>query len=197
MIIMMVQPLVEAQIGHHLSAALNPYVILPLLLFMVVLLLVISYFPGRFFAGIPVVSVFQNYPQKGNRWKLALLSFQFAAATFILTLLVIVILQYDRLRNSDHGYRSDGVYFGSTSGMPGSKLSTVLNELRAIPQIETVGLGSCVPTEGASGNNVSLPDEEKELFNVADFYWIDENYLSILDIPVIEGSNFSPESCVP
>jgi len=58
-------------------------------------------------------------------------------------------------------------------------------------------LGLCVPTEGASGNNISLPNEEKELFNVADFYWIDENYLSILNIPVTEGSNFSRESCVP
>ncbi|MFZ0283582.1 MAG: FtsX-like permease family protein, partial [Bacteroidales bacterium] len=114
-----------------------------------------------------------------------------------LTVLVIVALQYDRLRNSDHGYSASGVYFGSTSGMPGNKLSTVLSELRAIPQIETVGLGFSVPTEGASGNNFSLPDEEKELFNVADFYWIDENYLSILNIPVTEGSNFSTESCVP
>ncbi len=141
MIILIVQPLVEAQIGHPLSAALNPYVVWPLLIVMVVLLIFTSYLPGRFFASIPVASVFHDYPQKGKKWKLALLSFQFAGATFILTVLVIVTLQYDRLRNSDHGYRASGVYFGSTSGMPGSKLSTVLSELRAIPQIETVGLG--------------------------------------------------------
>jgi putative ABC transport system permease protein len=104
MIILMVQPLVEAQIGHHLSAALNPYVVWPLLIVIVVLLIVTSYLPGRFFASIPVASVFHNYPQKGKKWKLALLSFQFAGATFILTVLVIVALQYDRLRNSDHGY---------------------------------------------------------------------------------------------
>ena len=58
-------------------------------------------------------------------------------------------------------------------------------------------LGLCIPTEGASGNNISLPGGEKELFNIADFYWIDENYLSILNIPVTEGSNFSSETCVP
>ena len=196
MIITIVQPVVEAEVGHSLSAAINPYVVWPLLAFMLVLLIIISYFPGRVFAGIPVASVFHNYPQKGNKWKLALLSFQFAGATLILTMLVIVTLQYEKLRKSDHGYRSEGVYYGSTSGMPGNKLSTILNELRAIPQIETVGLGSCVPIEGASGNNVSLPGEEKELFNVADFYWIDENYLSILNIPVIEGSNFSQESSI-
>jgi putative ABC transport system permease protein len=196
LIILMVQPLVEAQIGHSLSAALNPYVVWPLLIFMVLLLLFISYLPGRFFAGIPVTTVFNNYRQKSNKWKLGLLSLQFAGVTFILTTLVIVTLQYDKLRNSDHGYRTSGVYFGSTSGMPGNKLSTVINELRSVPQIETVGLGYCVPTEGASGNNVSLPGEEKELFNVADFYWIDENYFSILNIPVTEGTNFSQESSI-
>jgi putative ABC transport system permease protein len=196
LIIMMVQPVVEAQIGHHLTAALNPHVLWPLLSLMVGLLLLISYLPGRFFAGIPIASVFRDYQQRG-KWKLILLSVQFAGAAFILTVLVIVMLQYDKLRKADHGYRADGVYFGSTSGMPGNKLSTVLNELKAIPQVETVGLGSCVPTEGASGNNVSLPDEERELFNVADFYEIDENYLSILNIPVTEGSNFSSKSSVP
>ncbi len=197
LIIFILKPLVEAQIGHNLSAALNPYVVIPLLISIVLIVIVISYLPGRFFANIPVATVFRSYRQKGNKWKLALLSFQFAGATFILTVLVIVTLQYDKLRNADHGYSSGGVYFASTSGIPGSKLSTVLNELSAVPQIQTVGLGIAVPTEDASGNNVSLPNEQKELFNVADFYWIDENYFSILNIPVSSGSNFSAESSVP
>jgi len=197
MIITTVQPIIEAQMGHKLLSALNPYVIWPLIILMALLLLVISYLPGRFFVRIPVTTVFHGYRQKGSRWKLALLFFQFAGATFILTVLVVVILQYEKLRNADHGYRSEGVYYGSTSGMPGNKLSVVLNELRAIPEIETVGLGSGISVEGAPGNNVSLPGDEKELFNVADFYWIDENYLPILNIPVPEGSNFSKETSLP
>jgi putative ABC transport system permease protein len=195
-IISSVQPLIESQIGHPLSATLNPLVIWPLLFIMVILLLMISYLPGRFFSRIPVASVFFNYPQKGNKWKLVLLSFQFAAATFILTVLVIVIMQYNRLRNTDHGYDPAGVYFASTSGIPGNKLLTVINELKSIPEIRKVGLGSCIPTEGASGNNVQLPGAEKELFNIADFYWIDENYLSILNIPVVEGTDFSTNTAV-
>jgi putative ABC transport system permease protein len=197
MIITMVQPVAEAQLRHQLLSALNPYVIWPMVILLALLLLVISYFPGRFFVRIPVATVFHGYRQKGNRWKLALLFFQFAGATFILTVLFIVILQYEKLRDADHGYKTEGVYYGSTSGMPANKLSVVLNELRAIPEIEKAGLGSGVPTEGASGNNVSLPGEEKELFNVADFYWIDENYLPILNIQVPEGSNFSREASLP
>jgi putative ABC transport system permease protein len=196
-IILTVQPLVEAQIGHKLSSVFTPSILGPLVLIMIVLLLLISYLPGRIFARIPVASVFHSYTYRGNRWKLGLLSFQFAGVTFILTILLIVILQYDRLRKADHGYKAENIYYGSTSGMPGTKLPTVLNELRAMPEVELAGLGTGMPLDGASGNNVLLPDEEKELFNVADFYWIDENYLRILGIPVTEGSDFSPGSSLP
>jgi len=56
--------------------------------------------------------------------------------------------------------------------------------------METVGLGFDVPTSGASGNNVMSQDGKRELFNVADFYEVDHNYLSILGIHVDEGENF-------
>ncbi|MFV0269276.1 MAG: ABC transporter permease, partial [Draconibacterium sp.] len=42
----------------------------------------------------------------------------------------------------------------------------------------------------------SIPGDKKELFNIADFYYIDENYLSILDIPLEQGSNFSAQNAV-
>jgi len=192
LIIVIIKPLAEAQVGHKLSSVLNPYVIWPLLALMVVLVLVISYIPGLFFSRIPVATAFRSYRQKGNKWKLVLLSFQFIGASFILTVLVVVTLQYDKMKNADHGYRTEGVYFGSTSGMDGRKIATVLNELRSLPEIETVGLGCTTPIDAGSGNNILSPDGEKELFNVVDFYWVDENYLSILNIPVTDGQNFSP-----
>lgn len=195
-IIVLIKPFAEAQIGHSLSSAINPYVIWPLLLLMIILVCLISYLPGRFFARIPVAAAFREQHQKGNKWKLAFLSLQFAGATFILTVLVIVTLQYNKMRSSDHGYNARGVYYCSTSGMPGNKLSTVLDQLRSMPEIEKVALGSCVPTEGASGNNFRLPDQHKELFNAADFYWIDDDYLSVLGIPVTEGNDFSGETSV-
>lgn len=197
MIISTVQPLIENILGHGLSSALSPVVIWPLLLLICVLLLVTSYVPGRYFSGIPVATVFQTYRQKGKKWKLALLTVQFAGATFILTMLVIVVLQYRKLMSTDHGYRVKGIYYAASTGMPGNKLLTVLNELRTLPEVEKVGLGRRLPVEGAPGNNVKLPGEEKELFNIADFYWIDENYLSILKIPVTEGVAFSADNCIP
>jgi len=102
-----------------------------------------------------------------------------------------VTLQYNNMKNADHGYLTEGVYYGSTEGMDGNKVDMVLNELRAMPEIETVGLGYDVPISGASGNNILSPDGKQELFNVADFYEVDGNYLSILGIKVSEGENFT------
>ncbi|MDX9812827.1 MAG: ABC transporter permease, partial [Bacteroidales bacterium] len=86
-LIWVIKPLAEAQVGHKLISVLNPQVIWPLLSLMILLLLLTSYLPGRFFSRIPVASAFRNYSQKKNKWKLGLLSIQFAGASYILTIL--------------------------------------------------------------------------------------------------------------
>ena len=192
LIIAALKPVIESQLGHSIDAVLNPYVVLPLLAIVTLLVLITGWFPGRFFSRIPVATVFRSYKQKNNRWKLALLSVQFAGASFILTLMIFVTLQFGMMKNADHGYNVDGVYYGSTVGMDGNRLQTILNELRALPEVENVGLGYGLPLNGASGNNVRPHDGQMELFNVADFYEADENFLSILDIKVSAGQNFSP-----
>lgn len=194
--ILILRPIAEVQLGHKLISVINANVLWPLLLLIILLVVLTSYLPGRFFSRIPVATAFRSYQQKKNKWKLVLLSFQFVGASFILTILVIVSMQYNSLITADHGYHTKGVYFGATGGMEASKISTLLNELRAVPEIEKVGLGFGLPIEGASGNNIHSVDGEKELFNIADFYFIDENYLSILNIPVVEGDAFSQQNSV-
>jgi putative ABC transport system permease protein len=196
LMILAMKPFAEAQLGHSLSSLLNSNVILPLVSLLIFLVFLISYLTGRFFSSIPVASAFSEFHQKRNSWKRILLSFQFAGSAFILAVLVVVTLQYDKMWNADHGYRTKGIYFGSTSGMEGRKISTVINELRSMPEVEQVALGSCIPIEGASGNNVLSPDGTKEMFNFADFYWIDENYLTMMGIPVLKGQNFSAETAL-
>ena len=194
LLIWLLHPLAEEQAGHKLVSELTPVVLWPLLLLSVLLVFLTSYLPGRFYSRVPVATAFRTYQQKRNKWNLALLSFQFAGASFILAMLVIVSLQYNKVITANHGYNPQGVYYGSTSGMDAGKISTVMNELLTLPGVKTVGTGSGLPTQWQSGNNVIAPDGEKELFNIADFYQIDENYLSILNIPVVEGNPFSQKN---
>jgi putative ABC transport system permease protein len=188
--IVVLQPAAEEQVGHKLVSVLNPYVILPLVLILMFMMGLMSYLPARFFSRIPVANAFRHYQQKKNKWKLILLSFQFVGASFILSMLVIVSLQYNNMKNSSHGYQSESVFYGSTSGMEGSKIASVLHDLRSMPEIQTIALGEELPHYYQSGNNIQSQDRQKELFNVADFYSIDANYLSILNIPLTEGEGF-------
>ncbi|WP_439182967.1 ABC transporter permease [Carboxylicivirga taeanensis] len=188
------KPFAEAQLGHSLTSAVNPGVLWPLLGVLVTWLVLMSYLPARYFSRIPVSTAFRSYRQKKNSWKLGLLALQFAGASFILTLMVIVTLQYDQMRHADHGYRTEGIYYGSTASMNGSQVQMVVNELNALADVEQVSLGYSVPIEYASGNNVLSPDGNRELFNVADFYEVDEHYFSMLEIPIIQGHPFSSEA---
>ena len=197
LIIGLLQPLAEAQVGHSLSAAFTPTVLVPLATILAAILLVTGYFPGRLFSKIPVATALRSNKHDGNKWKLALLSLQVIGAAVIFAVLVIVTLQYDMMKNSHHGYDTENIYYANTSGMEGHKISTVINELRAMPEVELVGLGSTLPINGASGNNVLSADRERELFNIADFYYIDASYFSILNIPVIEGENFTDTTASP
>lgn len=190
-LILVFKPVAETQLGHKLSTLLNFQVLWPVLSLIIVLIVITSYRPGRFYSRIPAATAFRNYHQKKNKWKLLLLSFQFAGAAFILAMLILVSMQYNRLITADHGYQTKGIYIAETANIESGSISTLLNELRSTTGIENVGLGCIIPFDGASGNNIFSEDRSKQLFNVADFYYIDENFLSIFGIPVFEGEGFS------
>jgi putative ABC transport system permease protein len=196
LLIAAIKPFAESQLDHSIGAILNPYVLWPLLLTILILVSITSYLPGRFFSLIPVASVFRKYRQGKNKWKQGLLAVQFIGSSFILIVMIVVTLQYSNMKNADHGYQTKGIYYGSTVGMDGSKLPVILSELRAMSDVEQVGMGFALPLKGASGNNVRSIEENQDLFNVADFYFADENYLSILGIRATEGQDFSPETAL-
>lgn len=196
-LILALRPFAEVQLGHSLVAAFNPTVIVPIVAILAILVLCVGYFPGHFYAAIPIAAAFRSYRQKSTRWKRALLAVQFTGAALILTMLFVVSLQYEMVKNADHGYSADNVYFGSVSGMDQNKILSVVNEIKALPEVEEAGLGFKIPIFYALGNNVRLPDGDRELFNVADMYYIDHTYFDILGIQVVSGKAFSEEESIP
>ncbi len=196
-LILLLKPLAEAQVGHSLNATLNMHVIFPIVLILCLLVVLVGYLPGRIFAQTPVAAAFRTYRQQSMRWKKALLAVQFTGASLILAMLMVVSMHYEKVKNADHGYGVEQVYFGSISGMEPHKIQTVLNQLQALPEVDNVAMGQRLPIYHTSGNNVLSPERDKELFNVNDFYYVDDAYFSILDIPVIEGQAFESGKTSP
>ena len=146
--------------------------------------------PARIFARIPVSSAFRNFKESRRKWKLGLLFLQFIAAAFLITLLVIIGRQYNSMVNDNPGYTYENLLYCNTSGVSKEERQKAIEELKRIPEVQAVATCSALPMFGASGNNVSEPGKTQELFNIADLYNADADYLSLMEIPVVAGKDF-------
>lgn len=195
-LIYLLKPLVEARVGHSLEATLNVQVVLPVLLLLLLLLALVAYIPGCLFARTPVALAFRNFRQKQHAWKRVLLAVQFISVSFVLTFLLLVVKQYEQMLHADHGYQTKQVYYTGINNLAPEKIEGIVSQLRMLPGVHTVALGMELPTRPASGNNVFMPGDKKELFNVADMYYVDDHYLEALNIQVKEGVRFDAEKAV-
>lgn len=164
---------------------------LVLLAICVVVFLVTGLVPGSLFARIPVAAAFRNFRESRRIWKLCLLFLQFIAAGLLVTLLLIVGKQHMYMVNSDPGYSYDRLAYCSISSIDSTTRYKVLDEVMRIPEVEAVSTSYALLFQGMSGNNIALPESDKELFNIADQYWVSNGFLDLMEIPVIEGRSFT------
>ena len=94
--------------------------------------------------------------------------------------------------NSNPGYSYDRLAYCSISAIDSTTRYKVLDELMRIPEVEAVTTSTILPFwDSLSGNNIALPESDKELFNIADQYWSGNGFLKLMEIPVIEGRSFT------
>lgn len=160
----------------------------------VIVLLAAGLSTGWFLGRIPVAAVFRSMREARRLWKLCLLFLQFTAISFLASLLLVVGKQYNHMANDKPGYTPDNLaytYIGAVDSMGRAKL---IEETRRLPEVEAVSFCYNLPFWGASGNNVYLPGDDRELFNIADLYDIGSGCLEILGIPIIEGRFFTQDA---
>lgn len=185
-----IEDMLSASLGSLFSLRSSLY----LAVIAVLIFLFTAFAPAYILSRIPVASIFRGTGQIRARWKLVLLSVQFAAAAFLFSLLVIVSKQYNLMTNDNPGYSYGNVLHAGTFGVPRNTVQTAIDRLWQLPQVASVATASMLPFENMSGNNVIIPGEERELFNIADMYWADEHYIPLMEIPIVEGKAFDANS---
>lgn len=147
--------------------------------------------PGYLYARIPVAVAFRKFNESKRYWKLGLLFIQFIAAGFFVTLLVIVGKQYHYMVNDHPGYSCENIVYSSLAGIDPELRQKALEEVARLPEVADVTTCDALLFGYPSGNNILLPDDERELFNVADLYSVGNGYLEMMDIPLVEGQRFT------
>jgi putative ABC transport system permease protein len=165
-----------------------------LLLVCTIVLLIVGILPGYMYANIPVATVFRGSKETRRRWKLILLAVQFVAASFLVSLLFVINNQYSMMINDNPGYQCDNlalVKLNSASDEEGNK---IVNELKRLPEVESVTSADNLLFNSQSGDNVFLPNDDKEYFNIADLYNVSDDYLATMGIKIVQGRNFTEQT---
>ena len=180
----------EELLGATLGALFSTQTIVILIGVCIVIFFITGLIPTYMFLRIPVAAAFRNFKESRRYWKLCLLFIQFLATAYLVALLSVINKQYDYMVNVDPGYAYEKLAYCSTQGVEESVRNTAIEELRKIPEVDKVSACYDLPISGMSGNNVSFPGDDRELFNIADMYWVKDDFFSLMEIPVIEGEVF-------
>lgn len=152
--------------------------------------------PAWLYNHTPVSAAFRSYNENRRKWKLALLAAEFAIVGLMLSLLWIISSQYNRIMNINVGYDFKDVAVVNIQGINGSQRRQCLTELSRLPEVREVSSALHLPLDGwyGAGNNVSLPGEDRELFNAEDFYQVGDNFFHLMGIRIVDGSFFTDRS---
>ncbi|MGM9741177.1 MAG: FtsX-like permease family protein [Candidatus Cryptobacteroides sp.] len=188
LLILLFRTIIGDLVGVPVEALFVPQTIITLVVVVAFVFIVAAFVPAKLYSNIPVASAIRNYKENKRLWKLALLFAQICACSFLMTLVIVIGLQYRKAINDKPGYEYENLIFANLRGTDSSVHQSVIDKLRTAPGVEDVQMSYTIPIEWSSGNNVFLWEEPVcELFNIADQYEGTEGLFAMMGIPFIEG----------
>ncbi len=184
----------ELQISHLLDL---PVVLAILLIIFITGVLGGSY-PAFYLSSFkPIRTLKGNLSRRGGNQRLrgVLVTTQFAISMFMLVGTLVIYQQMQYVQNTDLGFdREQVVRFRMSTEVQQAKWPVLRDQLLQYPSIEQVGTSSSTPGQGLSKSIMQVETEtgNKDQRGI-DFYQVDEDYFEVLDIPVIQGRNFSKQ----
>lgn len=179
---------IESLLGVPVQDLITPLSVWIVICVVVLVFLVSAIIPAQMFTRIPISSAFRGYKESKRRWKISLLSFQFAINAVLVSLVLIVSFQYRKVLNTDPGYEYKNLVYETFPSYDQTKMNAIAGALRSLPEVEAAELTYTMPFEKASGNNVYLPGDDRELFNIADEYGASEGFFDMMGFRLVEGS---------
>ena len=178
---------VENLLGVPFTTLLVPQsiaAIVVLLLFVMVISIVV---PAELYKRIPVDAALKNYTENSRRWKLGLLGVQVLINVFLVVMLLIIGRQYQMVSHSNPGYSYENLYYISVYDRDRQAQARAMDALMNLPEVFGVAACNNLPYQGSSGDNVYIPGDDRELFNIADQYGCSVGFYDLMGIRFLEG----------
>ena len=186
-IIFAARGIIENLLGVPFTTLLVPKSVAAIVAVILFVLLISIVVPAELYQRIPVYEALKNYTEHSRNWKLGLLGVQVLINVFLLVMMLIIGRQYKLLSNSDPGYDYKNLYYISMFDGDRQAVSRAVSTLRSLPEVKGVAATYNLPFDGSSGDNVYLPEDNRELFNIADQYECSPEFYDLMGIEFLEG----------
>ena len=179
--------IVENLLGVPFQTLLVPQSIMAIAAVLLFVLGISIVVPAELYQRIPVYAALKNYTENSRRWKLGLLGVQVLINVFLVVMMFIIGQQYQKVSNADTGYDYKNLYYFDMFDGDRQALVHAAETLRGIPEVTGVAASYNLPFQGANGDNVYLPDDDRSLFNIADQYECSGDFYDLMGIQFVEG----------
>ena len=179
--------LIENLLGVPFTTLLVPQSITAIGVVIALVLVISIVVPARLYMRIPVYQALKNYTENSRKWKLGLLGSQVLINVFLVVMMLIIGRQYEMVAHTDTGYDYDNLYYISLFDGDRQAQARAASTLQNLPEVTGVAASYNLPFQGSNGDNVYLPGDDRELFNIADQYECSTGFYDLLGIQFLEG----------
>jgi putative ABC transport system permease protein len=179
--------IVENLLGVPFQTLLVSRSIMAIIAVLVFVLVISIVVPAELYQRIPVYAALKNYTENSRNWKLGLLGVQVLINVFLVVMMLIIGRQYQKVSHADTGYNYDNLYFISLFDGDRQAITRAVRTLENLPEVSGVATAYNLPFNGSNGDNVYLPDDDRELFNIADQYECSDGFYDLMGIEFLEG----------
>ena len=179
--------IVENLLGVPFTTLLVPQSIVAIGAVIVFVLIISIVVPAELYQRIPVYAALKNYTENSRSWKLGLLGVQVLINVFLVVMMLIIGRQYQKVTHADTGYDYENLYYISLFDGDRQAVTRAVSALERLPEVSGVATAYNLPFQGSNGDNVYLPDDDRELFNIADQYECSGGFYDLMGIEFLEG----------
>ena len=179
--------IVENLLGVPFQTLLVPQSMMAIIAVLVFVLVISIVVPAELYQRIPVYAALKNYTENSRAWKLGLLGIQVLINVFLVVMMLVIGRQYQRVSHADTGYDYENLFYFDMYDGDRQALSRAVQTLQRLPEVAGVAASYNLPFQGSNGDNVYLPDDDRELFNIADQYECSPEFYGLMGIEFLEG----------
>lgn len=179
--------IVENLLGVPFQTLLVPQSIVAIAAVLLLVLVISIVVPAELYQRIPVLAAIKNHTENSRRWKLSLIGVQVLINVFLVVMMLIIGSQYQKVSNADTGYDYKNLYYFDLFDGDRHAQVRAVETLQRLPEVSGVAAAYNLPYSGSNGDNVYLPEDDRELFNIADQYECSPEFYDLLNIRFVEG----------